>query len=265
MQSIPIDYSVLDRFKFQYKPVGVKFTITKIDGIERLKKKKNICEMFVEAQTSDPFYIGKEDFCCVESMILGMEDPEPVFVSGLFGSRGGVYKEDRACRKMYQYLPKMLKGTVKYATFSSVEKLTYDPDVMVITASIPQAQVLLRSIGYSTGDYVTSRTTPVAACSWLYIHPILSGEMNWTVTGLGLGMAAIGILDPGWIIISVPWNLLPTMMDNLKELVQEDMDWQPTKPMGGDELRRFADDLRNNLIAELELKGDAHKKLNNSV
>ena len=60
MQSIPIDYTVLDRFKFQYKPVGVKFTITKLDGIERLKKKKNICEMFVEAQTSNPFYIGKE-------------------------------------------------------------------------------------------------------------------------------------------------------------------------------------------------------------
>ena len=42
MISIPSDFSVLDRFKFQHKPVGVKYTITKIDGIERLKKDKNI-------------------------------------------------------------------------------------------------------------------------------------------------------------------------------------------------------------------------------
>ncbi len=252
MNSKPIDYSVLDRFKFQYKPVGAKFTITKVDGIERLQKHKNICEMFVEAQTSDPFYIGKEDFCCIESIILGMEDPEPLYVSGLFGSNAGLYKEDRACRKMYQYLPKMLKGSVKYATFSPVDKLTYDPDVMVITASVQQAQVLLRSIGYSTGDYATSKTTPVAACSWIYIHPILSGEMNWTVTGLGLGMAATGVVDPGWIIISIPWNLLPTMMANLKELVPEYMDWTPKMPMGGDKLRRLSDEERDKLREQVK-------------
>lgn len=252
MNSTPIDYSVLDRFKFQYKPVGVKFTITKLDGIERLQKQKNICEMFVEAQTSDPFFIGKEDFCCIESIILGFEDPEPVYVSGLFGSDAGLYKEDRACRKMYQYLPKMLKGSVRYATFSSVDKLTYDPDVMVITASVQQAKVLLRSVTYSTGDCITSKTTPVAACSWIYVQPILSGEMNWTVTGLGLGMSATGVIDPGRIIISVPWNLLPTMMDNLKELVPEDMDWTPQVPIGGDELRRLSDEGRDKLRKQLE-------------
>ena len=251
MMSTPIDYSVLDRFNFDYKPVGVKFTITKPDGIERLQKNKNICEMFVEAQTGSPFFIGKEDFCCIESIILGFEDPEPVYVSGLFGSNSGLYKEDRACRKMYQYLPKMLKGSVKYVAFSSIEKLTYDPDVMVITASVQQAKILLRSLTYSTGDCITSRTTPVAACSWMYVYPILSGQMNWTVTGLGMGMAATGIIDPGWIILSVPWNLMPTMMDNLAELVQEDMDWTPKKPMGGDALRELSDNARNRLRKQL--------------
>ncbi len=28
MNSTPLDYSVFKRFKFQYKPVGVKFTTT---------------------------------------------------------------------------------------------------------------------------------------------------------------------------------------------------------------------------------------------
>jgi hypothetical protein len=67
-----------------------------------------------------------------------------------------------------------------------------------------------------------------------------------------MGMAATGVIDPGWIVISVPWNLLPTMMDNLKELVPEDMDWTPKAPMGGDELRKLSDEVRDKLRDQLE-------------
>ena len=56
------DYSVFDRFNFERKPVGVKFLITKPEGIKRRGKGLNICEMFKEAQTSAPFYAGEEDF-----------------------------------------------------------------------------------------------------------------------------------------------------------------------------------------------------------
>lgn len=212
------DYSVLDKFNFARKPVGVKFTITRPEGIERLKKELNFCEMLKEAQENDPFYVGQGDFHCVEPMLLGMEDPEPILVSGIFGGEAGLFKEDRACRKMYQYLPKMLKGSVQYVLFSPVDKLTFDPDVMVITADIVQAQTLLRSINYSTGDYFSSKATPVAACSWFFIYPVLTGEMNYYVTGLGLGMQALDIFPPGLFLISVPWNLLPTMLENLEEM-----------------------------------------------
>jgi uncharacterized protein (DUF169 family) len=218
MSSNPRDYSVFDKFNFERKPVGVKFVIIRPEGIERLDKELNLCEMLKEAQTGSPFYVGKKDFHCVETMVLGMEDPEPVLVSGLVGGSAGLFQEARANRKLYQYLPKMPKGSVKYVAFSPIDQLTFDPDVMVITATVSQAQTILRSVGYSTGDYYSSKATPVVSCAWMYVYPVLSGEMNFTVTGLGLGMQALGVLPPGLFLISVPWNLLPTMMENLQEM-----------------------------------------------
>ena len=212
------DYSVLDRFDFERKPVGIKFLPTRPEGIGRLNKTLNMCEMAKEAQTSDPFYVGREDLHCVEPMLLGMEDPEPILVSGLFGGKENLFKEARACRAMYQYIPRMLKGSVNYVAFSSVDKLSFDPDVLVMTASIPQAQTLLRSISYSTGEMFTSKLTPVVACSWLYIYPVLSGEMNYAITGLSMGMTALDVYPPGLILISMPWTKLSTMLENLQEM-----------------------------------------------
>jgi uncharacterized protein (DUF169 family) len=218
MAFLPRDYSVFDRLNLERKPVGVKFLPSQPDGINRIKDKLAFCEMFLAAQQGDPFYVQKEDFLCVEPLLLGMEDPEPVLVSGFAGGSAGLFKEARANRKMYQYIPKMLKGSVKYVTFASMDRLTFEPDVLVVMADVRQARTILRAEGYSTGDKWSSQGTPVMACSWMYIYPVLSGQINFTVTGLSLGMEAINAPVPeGLFIISIPWNLLSTVTENLKD------------------------------------------------
>ena len=214
------DYSVLDKFKFERKPVGVKFLITRPEGIKRLEKELNFCEMLKEAQENDAFYVGPEDWVCVgvEQMILGMKDPEPILVSGVFGVDEGLFKGANSCRAMYEHLPRMPRGSVQYVSFAPVDKLTFAPDVLVITADITQAPTLLRSINYSTGQPFVSKATPVVACSWIYVYPVVSGELNYFITGLGLGMQALNIFPPGLFLISVPFQLIPTMLENLKEM-----------------------------------------------
>jgi uncharacterized protein (DUF169 family) len=223
------DYSVLDKFKFERKPVGVKFSITRPRGIKPIAKELNFCEMLKEAQEGKAFYVGPEDWVCVgvEQMILGMKDPEPVLVSGMLGGEDRLFKEANACRAMYEYLPRMQKGSVKYVAFAPVDKLTFDPDLLVITANIQQAQTLLRSINYSTGQPFVSRATPVVACAWIYVYPVVSGELNYFITGLGLGMQALNIFPPGLFLISVPFQRIPTMLENLK-----DMPYSPTAAPG---------------------------------
>lgn len=218
MDSQPRDYSAFDRLELERKPVGVKFLPIKPEGIERLKEKRALCEMFKEAQEREPFYVQEEDFVCVEPLILGMRDAEPALVSGAAGGSSALFKEARANRKLYQYAPKMLKGSVNYVAFASLDKLTFDPDVIVVTADIGQARVLLRSDCYSTGDPWSCHGTPVLACSWMYIYPVVSGKMNFTVTGLSMGMQAINMDIPeGLFIISIPWNMVANVLENLQD------------------------------------------------
>jgi uncharacterized protein (DUF169 family) len=212
------DYSVLKRFNLQRKPVGVKFLSKRPEGIARLTKELSMCEMLKEAQNSEPFYVTKGDFHCVEPMFLGFVDPEPVLVSGLLGGRDKLFREDRACRAMYNYLPYMKKGSVHSVAFSQADKLPFDPDVLVIMANVYQAQTLLRSVNYSTGEAIEAKFGPVCSCSWIFNYPVISGRINFLITGLGLGMQELNVFPPGEFIISVPWVKIGTMLENLQEM-----------------------------------------------
>lgn len=218
MESSPLDYSAFDKLKLERKPVGVKFLPARPEGIDRIKKKLALCEMFLAAQDGTPFYVQKEDFLCVEPLLLGMEDPDPVLISGFAGGTAGLFKEPRANRKIYQYIPKMLKGSVTCVAFSSIDQMTFDPDVVVVTSNVSQARSILRAEGYTSGDSWLCQGTPVMACSWLYIYPVITGKINFTVTGLSLGMQALNVpLPEGLFIISIPWNILPTVLENLED------------------------------------------------
>ncbi len=245
------DYSVLDKFNFELKPVGVQFVIEKPKGIRKPGKALNMCEMLKYAQEGHVFYVGEEDLVCVgiEQMILGMKDPEPILVSGSFGGEEGLFKGNSACRAMYGILPTLPKGSVRYAVFAPVDKMTFDPDVLIMTANINQAQTILRSVNYSTGMPFVSKATPVVACAWIYIYPVVSGELNYFVTGLGLGMQALNIFPPGLFLISVPFQKLPLVLGNLKEMGYS----ATTAPgPGGDTHRQRVD----------KMKADMKKRMN---
>jgi uncharacterized protein (DUF169 family) len=223
------DYAVLDKFHFERKPVGIKFTIDKPDGIQKPGKPLNMCEMLKHAQDGYAFYVGEEDLVCVgiEQMILGMKDAEPILVSGALGGEDKLFQSNSACRAMYQVLPTLPKGSVRYAVFAPLDKLTFEPDLLVMTADINQAQSILRCITYSTGMPFVSKATPVVACAWLFVYPVVSGELNYFITGLGLGMQAMNIFPPGLFLISVPFQRLSLMLENLKEI-----EYNPNPPPG---------------------------------
>lgn len=182
MCSVWSDYSIFHRFSFQYKPVGIKFLLNRLEGIEKLDASIAFCEMFRKAQDRKPFYAAKENFACMERLLLGMMEPEPIFESGQIGEKEKIYQEARANRRIYQYLPKLAKNTVRYVAFSPIDKLTFEPDVLVITADPRQAEILLRALSYSTGKPLTTKITPVLMCAWLFFYPYVTGELNYTIT-----------------------------------------------------------------------------------
>jgi uncharacterized protein (DUF169 family) len=211
------NFTVLDKLNLERKPVGIKYLPVKPEGLRRIDRCISLCLCVKEAQENVPFYAQQEDFPCVEPMLLGMSEFEPAYISGLAGATVGLFEEARANRRLYQNLPRMLPGSVKYVAFGAINEINFDPDVVVLTAGVDQAMIILRAIGFSSGEGWTAKGTPVIACSWLYIYPALSGEVNFTVTGLSLGMKVLNAFPPGLFLISIPWTRMASILENLED------------------------------------------------
>ena len=104
MRSRQRDYSIFDEFNFERKPVGVKYSLKKPDGINQLNQSLALCEMFKEAQNSKPFYATKETVQCGDH-VVGMEVFPPIMYSGQLGPMFSMFKNPGANRKIYDYVP----------------------------------------------------------------------------------------------------------------------------------------------------------------
>ena len=241
MSSIKRDFSIFNKFDFERKPVAVKYMLKKPDGIAKLNKPLALCEMLREAQEGGPFYPEKADLACVGPFLLGMVEPDALFESGQVGPRLGVFEEARANERLYQYIPMMHKNTVNSVVFSPLDKLPFNPDVLVISANSSQAEIILRAASYVTGKMWHSKLTPVMGCAWIFIYPYLSGELNYHVTNLVHGMRGRHVLPDGVFVISIPFDLLGNITENLKQIdwvLPEYIQDRDTNPRHFDELIR---------------------------
>ena len=219
MKPFTQDLSILNKFDFENPPVGVKFLVTKPEGIEKLDRTLSICEMIKEAQVREkPFYADKNNEDCFGTVITGMEDAPAFAESGRIGVELGIFQEERANSRIYDNLPKMIKGSVNYIVFSRLNTLSFEPDLLFIMARPSQAEIILRAMSYSTGERWEPRTTGVLGCAWLFAYPYLSGKVNYTVTGISFGMKAKQVFPEGWMLIVIPYNWIPVIIQNLKEI-----------------------------------------------
>jgi uncharacterized protein (DUF169 family) len=235
------EFAILDKFGFDVQPVGVKFLAKRPDKVERLNENMTLCEMLKRAQEGNAFYSDKENHTCkAGTYVLGQTDvPEP-FISGEFGAGLKIFEEARSGSRLYQYTPRIGKGVVNYVTFSPLDKLSFDPDVLIILAKTSQTEILLRAMSYRTGKMWASKCSPAIGCAWIFIYPYLTGELNYIITGLGHGMKRRKLFPEGQQFISIPFDLLPSMLQTLQE-----MPWVPPayKPDGLEFVKRLNNEL----------------------
>ncbi|MGD0779496.1 MAG: DUF169 domain-containing protein [Dehalococcoidales bacterium] len=247
MSSTSPDLSIFKKFNFKLKPIGIKFLLFKPDGIRKLNKKLAICEMMREAQRAKPFYAAIDNFNCVAPILLGMAEGDPVYESGHIGPTLGIFEEARANRRLYYYLTKLEKNSVNYVAFASLDKLTFTPDVLILSADPTQLEIILRAMCYATGKMWESKGTPVIACAWLTTYPYISGELNFIITDVSHGMKAKQVFPPGTILISIPFDKINPIIEGLQKI-----EWLPALYTKGREYhdRKFE-----------EVAASLHKKL----
>lgn len=235
------DLTILENFKFDVTPVGIKFLVKPPDGIDRLDEKMALCEMLKKAQEGNRFYADAENHTCEAGpYVLGQADISEPFISGAFGAGLKIFEDPQTASRLYDYLPKIMRGAVNYVAFSSLEKISFDPDVLILLANTDQTEILLRALSYRTGQMWSSKFSPAIGCAWIFIYPYVTGELNYTITGLGHGMKRRKLLPEGLQLISIPSNLLSPILKSL-----QDMEWilPAYKPDGPEFVRRLLDEL----------------------
>ncbi len=248
MKPLRTDLSVFSKFNFENRPVGVKFLLSKPEGIEQLDKKLALCEMLKESyERKAPFYFTRENEDCFGKATLGMMDSDKPFgESGLVGYKWGIFQEPRANTLLYHRNYHFGKGVVNYVVISPIKQLAFEPDLLIFLARPEQSEILLRAVTYSTGEIYESKTGPVLGCSWLFVYPYLSGKVNYMNTNLSHGMKSRGALPDGMVLVSVPFQWIPTVARNLNE-----MEWVPQAyTMGRDRFLQERDRVIDEIVTE---------------
>jgi uncharacterized protein (DUF169 family) len=211
--------AILDKFDFDVPPVGVKFLTKRPDSIERLDANMALCEMLKKAQEGNAFFVDKENHMCdAGPYVLGQADaPEP-FISGRFGAGLKIFEEPRSASRLYHYIPRIGKGVVNYVALSPLSKLPFDPDVLIILSKTSQTEILLRAMSYRTGKMWSSKCSAAIGCAWIFVYPYITGELNYIMTGLGHGMRRRKLFPEGQQLLSIPFDLLPSMLQNLQDM-----------------------------------------------
>ncbi|MHB8092644.1 MAG: DUF169 domain-containing protein [Syntrophales bacterium] len=213
------DFAILSKFEFPVQPVGVKFLVKRPEDIERLNEKMALCEMLKKAQAGNVFYADKESHTCeAGTYVLGQADaPEP-FISGQFGAGLQIFDGPRSASRLYSYIPRIKENVVHYVAFSPLDKLSFDPDVLIILAKTSQSEILLRAMSYRTGEMWSSKTSAAIGCAWLYVYPYLTGKLNYTTCGFGHGMKRRDLFPEGHQLIAVPFDILSSILQTLQEM-----------------------------------------------
>jgi uncharacterized protein (DUF169 family) len=219
MIPLETDLSIWKRLELEVPPVGVNFTFDKPDGIEHIDRPMGMCEWIKEAHhRDDAFYASMGDEDCMGDFILGMTDMPPYAHSGQIGKLLEIFQDARTNTKMYENLPTFPKGTVNHVICAPLDAIASEPDLLIVLAEPTQAEIILRAMTYNTGEKYEPKSQTVMACAYLFAYPYFSGKVNFILTGMSFGMKAREVFTPGKVLISIPYNWIPVITENLGKM-----------------------------------------------
>lgn len=215
----PKAFSILERFHFEVPPVGVKFFRRRPEGFDKPGEKLAFCEMLKKAQEGRVFLAEAGDHSCEAGLyVLGQAEAPGAYRGGEFGAGLNIFQEPRSAARLYHYIPRIQPDVVHYVAFAPLTALSFDPDVLVILSQVPQTEILLRALSYRSGEMWSSRYSAAIGCAWIMVYPYLQGKWNYGLTGLGHGMKRRKLFPDGRQWIAVPFDLLPSWLENLREM-----------------------------------------------
>lgn len=212
---------VLKRLHFVTEPVAVGFLVRRPQS-KRLQRTLTLCEMVKEATEGKAFFVDVDNHKCeAGAYVLGWKDLPLPYLRGEYGVAHGHFKEPRAMRRIYRILPRLESNIVTCLAFAPISKLDFTPDLILFVADFKTTRTLLRASTYTSGRPWKSIFTGVLGCAWLLIHPYLTGEPNCLPSNFSAGMEFLKVFPENTLVTSVPFDILPALLENLAEMPLE--------------------------------------------
>ena len=185
--------------------------------LDKLNEKTRLCEMLYQALNEGrSFYTTSEEHACDGGAFhLGLREMPAELRSGEFlYKRVGIFGSARAARRFFHSNPEIEPGTVKYASFSPLEKANFEPDVVVLVCSAKDGMNAVEASAYESGTAATGRAGPI--CATIIAAPYLTGEIVYTLGDLtGRRFSKI---DDGDIFLGVPFEKMNELLNGLEKM-----------------------------------------------
>ncbi|MDD1758620.1 MAG: DUF169 domain-containing protein, partial [Methanotrichaceae archaeon] len=164
------------------------------------------------------FYTSSEEHACDGGAYhIGLREMPVELRSGEFlYKRVGIFGSARAARRFFSSNPGVEPGTIKYASFSPLDKANFEPDVVVLVCSAKDGMRAVEASAYESGMAAKGRAGPI--CSTILAAPYLTGDIVYTLGDLA--GRRFSKIDDGEIFIGVPFEKIGELLNGLEKIAE---------------------------------------------
>jgi len=203
--------------RFEGSPIAISFSDEAPEGINQMKGEMRLCQMLDKVRfDGDAFYTTIDNHQCDGgSCSCGMKEMRESIKTGEFLSKMGLFGSKRAARRFTNANPRIESGTVKMVSFSPLEKVIFEPDVVVLICNAKQGMIIAEAFSYESGKRTLGMTGP-PICSSIVAAPFLTGEVTYSFGDHG-ARNYMKIKDEE-VFIGIPAELLQCITENLEKM-----------------------------------------------
>ncbi|MEJ2671727.1 MAG: DUF169 domain-containing protein [Deltaproteobacteria bacterium] len=214
-----------EAMRLKTDPFGVKFFEDPADLPAKTRqpskvfgKKVTICQGVTMARVYGwPVGLTQEDLICVPGMLVFGFTPatDPIMELGELFCEVGFHRELGPAFKEVESLPRFQPHEVGALYLCPLERLTLDPDVVVVYGNPAQLMRLIQAATFSLGRRVTGEFGGRVECSSYLIAPYRTGEFRVVIPGMGDRIFSMTQDDE--MVVAFPGQLLEGLLAGLQD------------------------------------------------
>jgi uncharacterized protein (DUF169 family) len=219
-----IDYSkiakdFMELLHLDGSPVAVKFITSEEhvpEGVPHLTETITHCQMVNRARRDGAiFYATKDNHACMGgAWSMGLREITPTLKSGEFYYKLGKYDSWPSCKRTIDRIPHVESGATYATVYAPLEKVPFDPTIVLIVTTPKVMLKLAQSSLYHLGGRINSNFAGIqSVCADASAQVYLTGQVNFSL-GCDGSRKYSGIQEHE-MVMGIPAEILPLIIEAL--------------------------------------------------